>query len=155
MAAITRHRLPLLALALIFLIPVGMSTLRGISHVLTCEDEVGTPISIVPGPDKGQPPIVASSQIFEAGQDSLICESLTVELAVGEFSEARGAVELIVGATNRSDVDWHGTMQLKMGRDSIPLPIGKVQAGQSVQRSAWVRGFDDQLEIDGTLLIGP
>lgn len=155
MHALTGHRLPLLVLAVVFLIPVGTSSLRGLTHLLTCADEVGTFVSVTPGLEPGEPPTVLSSRLLEAGEDPLICEALVVELAIGEHDEASGAVELIVDVTNTSQTDWRGTIRLEVGTTPIPLAVGRVAAGQTERATAWVRGRDGQVEIEGELLIGP
>ena len=155
MPLLTRHRLPLVVLAVIFLIPIGTSSLRGLTHILTCGDEVGTSVSITSGMTPDEPPIVLSSVALEAGDDPRICGALLVDLAVGDWRADTGAVELVVRVTNASELDWRGTMQLQVGGNSIPIAIGRVAADSTAEATAWVRGDEDQLEIDGTLLIGP
>ena len=155
MPALTRHRLPLVVLAVLFLIPIATSSLRGLTHILSCEDAVGTYLSITPPLEPGEPPTLLSSQVIEAGDDPLICEALEVELSIGDFDEDTGAVELVVAIANRSEVDWRGTIQLDVGDTPIPVAVGRIPAGTSVDTSTWVRGRDDQVAIDGELLIGP
>lgn len=155
MPALTRHRLPLVVLAVLFLIPIGTSSLRGLTHILTCEDEVGTYLSIAPPLEPGEAPTLLSSQVIEADDDPLICEALEVDLAVGDFDEDTGAVELLVVVANRSDVDWRGTIQLDIGDTAIPLTVGRIPAGATVDDATWIRSRDDQVAIDGALLIGP
>lgn len=155
MDALTGHRLPLIVLAVVFLIPVGTSSLRGLTHLLTCADEVGTVVSVTPGLEPGEPPTVLSSRLLEAGEDPLICEALVVELAVGDHDEDSGAAELIVDVTNASELDWRGTIRLEVGSTPIPLTVGRVAAGRTERSTTWVRGRDGQVEIEGELLIGP
>lgn len=155
MPTLTRHRLPLVVLAVLFLIPIATSSLRGLTHILSCEDEVGTYLSITPPLEPGEPPTLLSSQVIEAGDDPLICEALEVELSIGDFDEDTGAVELVVAVANRSEADWRGTIQLDVGDTPIPVTVGRIPAGTSVDTSTWVRGRDDQVAIDGELLIGP
>jgi hypothetical protein len=155
MDLLTRHRMPLVVLAVVFLIPIGTSSLRGLSHILTCGDEVGTPITITPaGP--GMPPIVTSSVVIEEGQDPRICQALVVDFGIAQYDEDRGAVQLVVTITNESEFDWAGTIQLQIGPRLAPLPAGRIDAGESAVSRVWIHGFqDERVEVQGTLLIGP
>ena len=155
MHPLTRHRLPLVVLAVVFLIPIGTSSLRGLTHILTCDDEVGTYLSITPPLEPGEAPTLLSSQVIEADDDPLVCEALEVELSIGDFEEDTGAVELLLVVANRSDVDWRGTIQLAIDDTQIPLSVGRIAAGSTVDEATWIRRQDDQVAIDGQLLIGP
>lgn len=152
---LTRHRAPLVLLAVLFLIPVATSSLRGLTHVLTCADEVGTSISISPGLEPGEPPTLLSSQVLVAGEDPLICEALEVELSIGSFDEATGDTELLVDVTNRSELDWRGTVQLSIGGTRVPLAVGRIATGETVSATPTIRTATDQVEVEGQLLIGP
>lgn len=152
---LTRHRAPLVLLAVLFLIPVGTSSLRGLTHVLTCTDEVGTSISISPGLEPGEPPTLLSSRVLVAGEDPLICQALEVEMAIAGFDETSGDSDLQVDLTNRSELDWRGTVQLSIGGASVPLAVGRIAAGATVSSTPTIRTAEDQVEIEGQLLIGP
>lgn len=152
---LTRHRAPLVLLAVLFLIPVGTSSLRGLTHVLTCTDEVGTAISISPGLEPGEPPTLLSSQVLVAGEDPLICEALAVEMSIAGFDETSGDTDLQVDLTNRSELDWRGTVQLSIGGTNVPLAVGRIAAGETVSSTPTIRTDEDQVEIAGQLLIGP
>ena len=47
MPSILKSRIAIVALLAVFLIPVGTSSLRGLTHVLTCEAEVEKPFSVI------------------------------------------------------------------------------------------------------------
>jgi hypothetical protein len=44
---ILRSRVALVALLVIFLIPIGLSSLRGLTHILTCSEEVVTLSTVI------------------------------------------------------------------------------------------------------------
>lgn len=56
MPSILKSRIALVALIGVFLIPIMSSSLRGLTHVLTCEGSVETPFSVVV--EEGTDPIV-------------------------------------------------------------------------------------------------
>lgn len=152
---LTRHRAPLLLLAALFLIPVATSSLRGLTHVLTCAEEVGTSISISPAAEAGEAPTLLSSQVLVAGEDPLICDALAVELSIGAFDEPTGDTELRVDVTNRSELDWRGTVELSIAGTRVPLAVGEIAAGETVTSTPTVRADEEQVEVEGQLLIGP
>ncbi|MFP4312619.1 MAG: hypothetical protein ACLFS9_11655 [Nitriliruptoraceae bacterium] len=155
MDLLTRHRAPLLLLAALFLIPIATSSLRGLTHVLTCAEEVGAAISISPALEPGEPPTLLSSQTLVAGEDPLICEALAVELSIGTFDELSGDTELQVDVANRSELDWRGTIELSIAGTRVPLAVGRIAAGETVSSRPMIRATDEQVEIEGQLLIGP
>lgn len=155
MALLTRHRAPLALLAVLFLIPVATSSLRGLTHVLTCSDEVGTAISISPGLEPGEPPTLLSSRVLVAGEDPLICDALEVDLSIGGFDASTGDTDLVVAIANRTELDWHGTIRLSIAGTSVPLAVGRITAGETVTATPTVRTGRDQVEVEGQLLIGP
>lgn len=155
MPTLSHHRAPLVVLALLFLIPIGTSSLRGLTHILTCADEVGTAISITPPFAPGEEPTLLSSRLIEEGEDPLICEALDVELAIGSYDEPTGEIELLVTVRNVSESDWRGTIQLEVGSTTIPIAVGSIRADDEIVSAPVVRGRDDTLEVQGSLLIGP
>jgi hypothetical protein len=155
MDLLTRHRAPLALLAVLFLIPVATSSLRGLTHILTCTDEVGTSISISPGLEPGEPPTLLSAQSLVAGEDPLICQALEVQLSIASFDEDTGDTELLVAVSNRSELDWRGTIQLSIAGTNVPIAVGRISAGDTVTSNPTVRTGTDQIEVDGQLLIGP
>ncbi len=155
MRSITGHRFALLVLAAVFLIPIGTSSLRGLTHLLTCVDEVDTPFSIQPGMFEGDPPTVTSSRVLEAGADPLLCEALVIDMSARQYDEERGAVQMEFVIANESDAPWHGTVQVQLDRQIVPLEVGRIGPGDRAVHSVWARTREDRLDIQGTLLIGP
>jgi hypothetical protein len=146
-----RSRLALILLLGVFLIPVGMSSLRGLTHVLTCNEEAELPFTIIREP--GQPAVILSSQTITRGDEEGVCGGLVLDLAVG--NESTGKVELIVPLRNTSDTDWQGTVALQLGGASIPVPLRRIEAGGTARESLTVNVPSGTTELNGSVLIGP
>src|SRR3546814_7832459 len=53
MPSALRAQVALVGLLAVLLIPIGTSSLRGLTHILTCQDDSATPFSVVV-PEEGQ-----------------------------------------------------------------------------------------------------
>jgi hypothetical protein len=146
-----RARLSLVVLLAVFLIPVGMSSLRGLTHVLTCSEEAASTFTLIN--EDGQEPMLLSSTVIERDASPFLCGALTLDMAAA--SAGPGAVALTVPITNHGEDTWNGTVQLELGRTSIPLAIGRIPAGQTVEDQVTVRLAPGAQELSGALLIGP
>lgn len=146
-----RSRLALILLLGVFLIPVGMSSLRGLTHVLTCNEQAELPFTIIREPNR--PAVILSSTQITRGQEEGVCGGLVLDLAVGNESE--GKVELIVPLRNTSDTDWQGTVALKLGGADIPVPLQSIRAGETARESLTVNVPSGTTELNGSVLIGP
>lgn len=146
-----RSRLALILLLGVFLIPVGMSSLRGLTHVLTCNEQAELPFTIIRQP--GKPALITSSATFTRGQAEGVCGGLVLDLAVGNESE--GKVELIVPLRNTSKTDWQGTVALQLGGANIPVPLQSIDAGETARESLTVNIPSGTTELNGSVLIGP
>ena len=156
MDLLTRNRAPLAVLALVLLIPVATSSLRGLTHILACDEAIGTFITIMPGLEPGEPPVLLSAQgPLEAGDEELICGALEVDLGLEGYDGDTDQVDLVVAITNRSELDWRGTTRLVLGAAAVPLTVGAIPAGERVEERARVRVSGEQFAIEGSLLIGP
>lgn len=149
---LTSSRLASLALTAIFLIPLGMSSLRGLPHVLACAEETGTPFTVVSAAD-GQEPVILSSQVIERGDDPLLCGALRVEMGAHVVGSDRIEIEFPV--TNDADVPWRGSVQVMIDRQTVPLHLGTIGPGETVVDRVQLRPSDTRHEVRGTLLIGP
>jgi hypothetical protein len=144
-----RARVALFALVASFLIPVFLSSLRGLTHVLTCRQQVATPFrfQIVPGAE----PIQLASPGGAAPQQ--VCGGLSVDVFPRSAGESRIAIEVPI--RNDSDSTWHGTVLLRLGNIDLPVNVGKVESG-STGSDTLVVDLDPGLhEVSGSLLIGP
>jgi hypothetical protein len=157
MPSALRAQVALIGLLAVLLIPIGTSSLRGLTHILTCRDESATPFSIEV-PDTG-PPIISSSTVIErdpSGDAATheICGGLTLELVVGSRVEDRADLALVI--SNNSDFGWRGSAQLQLGSTTIPIDIGDIEAHSTTSDDIELR-LDQgrRYELEGSLLIGP
>jgi hypothetical protein len=157
MPSALRAQVALIGLLAVLLIPIGTSSLRGLTHILTCRDRSATPFS-VDVPESG-PPTISSSTVIErepSGEvvSQEICGGLTLDLVMGSRVENRADVTLLI--TNNSDYGWRGSVQLKLDDIAIPIDIGEIDAGGTAQDSFELRlDAARRYEIIGNLLIGP
>jgi hypothetical protein len=150
MPFILRSRVALLVLLGAFLIPIGMSSLRGLTHVLSCRDRVRTPFTLLL-PDRGAAEAVTSTRIHrETGQ---ICGGLALDL--GARVEGPRELSMIVPITNQSTYPWRGTVQLVIDDIAVPVDIGEIPSGRTASDSVSFDLEPGAHEITGSLLIGP
>lgn len=157
MPSALRAQVALIGLLAVLLIPIGTSSLRGLTHILTCRDKSATPFS-VEVPETG-PPIISSSTVIERDPSGdvashEICGGLTLDLVIGSRAEDRADVTLLI--TNNSDFGWRGSVQLRLGSTPIPIDIGEIAAGSTATDDFELRlDAGRRYEIEGSLLIGP
>lgn len=157
MPSALRAQVALIGLLAVLLIPIGTSSLRGLTHILTCRDRSDTPFS-VDVPESG-PPTISSSTVIERDPSGAvasreICGGLTLDLEMGSRVENRTDVTLRI--TNNSKFGWRGSVQLRLGETPIPIDIGKIDAGETATDSFELRlDAGRRYEIEGSLLIGP
>jgi hypothetical protein len=148
-----RSLVALVAMMGAFLIPLFSSSLRGLTHVLTCEEPTPSPFTMIV-PESGQPQVL-SSTVLVRGEDEGLCGGLKVDIRAGASGLEK--IKMIVEIQNETNLLWQGTVQLALeNRATIPVSIGRVPANES--RSDEVefsvkRGTTQ--EIEGSLLIGP
>jgi hypothetical protein len=146
-----RGRAALFALFAIFLVPIGMSSLKGLTQVVTCSERAEAPftLQIV----EGQPPVVVTSARVEPGEPAGVCGGLVFDLrARGESSTD---VTMIIAVTNTTKALWRGTVQLMIGDTSYPVPIGRIEPGRSGRARIRHHLAPGSHELSGSLLIGP
>jgi hypothetical protein len=146
-----RSRIALLALLGAFLIPIAMSSLRGLTHVLTCHEEAEIPFTLIT-PADGEPVIVSSTSITRGDAEG-VCGGLVLDLGVGPAGPGRVALRLPI--TNRTEFDWHGTVRLRLGKTVVPVDIGEIKAGETGVDTLRVKVPNGEIEVNGSLLIGP
>ncbi len=149
--SILRSRVALLALLGAFLIPIGMSSLRGLTHVLTCRDEARTPFTLIVPPTGGAPEAVTSTTIDRDAAG--ICGGLSLDL--GTRAVGRDEMEMVVPITNDSEHLWRGTVKLVLDGTTIPVDIGEVEAGATETDSVTLDLERGSHELTGSVLIGP
>lgn len=134
-----------------FLIPIGMSSLRGLTHLLTCQDETEIPFTLIVGEDG--PPVIVSSNVIERDAPEGVCGGLVLDMGVGPGGPGR--VQLRLPITNNTEFDWQGSVSLQIGDTSVPVDIGEIRAGETRSDTVTVRVEPGELEVHGSLLIGP
>jgi hypothetical protein len=145
-----RIRLALATLFGVFLIPVLLSSLRGLTHLVSCRQEVAQPFEVVFEGDSD--PLLTSSALVEAGSDP-VCSSLRADLSVASVGPNRLAIT--VSITNQGEGAWRGTVSLRVGNTLIPIQIGLIPAGATRSETIVLKLPEGATGFDGSLLIGP
>lgn len=151
MPALLRSRLALVALFVVFLIPVTQSTLRGLTHVLSCTERVDTPFQVILV--EGEEPIVTGSSVITADEESTLCGGLAVQIGAGP-SEAAD-IDVIVAVDNQSENDWFGTVEIDVVGVRVPVDIGRIDAGTTEESRVSLSLPEGVTEFGGSLLVGP
>ncbi len=151
MPSALRSRIALIVLLGAFLIPIVTSSLRGLTHILTCRQATEIPFTMVV-PESG-PPVIVSSNVIERGEPEGVCGGLVLDLGVGPAGPGRVLLRLPI--TNNTEFDWQGTVSVKIGGTVIPVDIGEIKAGATGSDSIKVKVDPGEIEVDGSLLIGP
>lgn len=149
--ALLRTRLALVAMFVVFLIPVTQSTLRGLTHVLSCTERVDTPFQVVLL--EGEEPIVTGSSVITAGEDPTLCGGLAVQIGAGPSESAD--IDVIVTVENQSDTDWYGTVEIDVVGVRVPVDIGRIGAGSTAEERISLSLPEGVTEFGGSLLVGP
>lgn len=153
MPSILRSRLALLGLVAIFLIPIGQASLGGLTHLLSCKQEVEQPFTVVIPPN-GEPELLSSLRISkEEGESGNLCGGLNVN--PGVTTESPGTITMILPIENQSAFLWRGTVTLKLGTTSIPVGIGEIPAGETRSERVDFNLEEGTFELNGALSIGP
>lgn len=134
-----------------FLIPIGMSSLRGLTHVLTCNESAATPFTLIT-PEGEEPQLLSSSRITLEDEEFL-CGGLSLNM--GARAKGPGRVEMILPITNHSEHLWQGSVTLVVGKTSIPARIGEIPAGETRTDTLVLDLDPGEREVNGNLLIGP
>jgi hypothetical protein len=157
MPSALRAQVALIGLLGVLLIPIGTSSLRGLTHILTCQESAATPFSIEVPADG--PPVISSSIVITRNPDGSVpdrsvCGGLTLDLLVGSRAEDRANATLAI--TNESDYGWRGSVQIKLDDIDIPIDIGEIRAGETATDTFELRLDEGRTyEIEGDLLVGP
>lgn len=151
MPALLRSRLALVALFVVFLIPVTQSSLRGLTHVLSCTERVDTPFQVILVED--EEPIVTGSSVITAGDEPTLCGGLAVQISAGPSDSAD--IDVVVSVDNQSENDWFGTVEVDVVGVRVPVDIGRIDAGTTEERHVSLTLPDGVTEFGGSLLVGP
>jgi hypothetical protein len=158
MPSALRARVALVGLLAVLLIPIATSSLRGLTHVLTCQEEAATPF-VVDVPEDGAAVVTSDSPVIEAGDPveapgTGLCGGLDLQLGVGRPTGDRTPV--VVMLTNNSDHGWRGTVQLRLDDTDVPVDIGSIDPGATATDQVELRVRPGRsYVIEGSLLVGP
>ena len=149
--ALLRPRLAMIVLFGVFLIPVVLSSLRGLTHVVSCTREIARPFEVSVGDEDR--PVITGSAVVEAGAEQPCVGALEVDVSVS----ARGPNEIAVTVpiSNEGITPWRGTVRLQVGNTVIPFQIGLVPAGETRSETIVLRLPAGTTGFSGSLLIGP
>lgn len=153
MPSILRSRLAMFAMIGAFLIPIGMSSLRGLTHVLTCQDQQETPFSLEIPSAKGAAPLVTTSSRLVKGEEEGGCPGL--DLNMGAKVLDSGDIAMVLPITNESRYLWRGSVKLVVGGTSFPVDIGEIEPGATASDTIRLDLKPGTHFVDGALLIGP
>jgi hypothetical protein len=163
---VLKHRIALVVLVGVLVIPVLTSSLGGIGQLLSCTAEIEQPFSIAEN-SEDQPQLTSSVQLsrdddefaaFEGTQDAIaFCDGVTAELSATPIDDERVALNLTI--TNGSELPWQGSIGVVAdGADitvDVTRPVGSVPAGESRTATLELRVPSGQTEFSGTVLLGP
>ncbi len=136
----------------IFLIPIHQANLSGLTHVLTCKQQVEQPFTVVLSPN-GEAQLLSSLQITRETPTSDLCGCLSVNPVVSH--RGQGVIAMRLPIENRSAYLWQGTITLHLGDTSIPVGIGEVPAGETRSETVEFDLEPGTFELNGALSVGP
>lgn len=136
----------------IFFIPFATSDLRGLSHVLTCQDAVSASLYIDNAENRT---VLGSADSIDREDVGLgLCGGLEVDLQV--ISASGDRADILVEITNTTEHDWQGSIELDFDRTPVPVSIGSIDSGATERDTVELRVKPNaDYEVSGKLLIGP
>ncbi len=147
------NRLALIVLLGAMLVPALSGNLRGLTHLLVCEEAVERPFLVEILPD-GQA-VVGSAQTIEF-DDTRVCAGLLVDIRAQVTGDQ---LDLDVILSNDTAAAWTGTVGLTVATPNVdvvvPATAGTVQPGEASTVRLTLRLAEGVTDIDGTLLLGP
>lgn len=149
-----KSRLAFIALLGAFLIPLALSSLRGLGHVLICDQSDETPFTIEID-ELGRAEIQSSTRIDQSTLKGL-CGGLFLDMRAA--GQGRGKVRLLVAIRNQTDFPWRGTVKLSLSGAAVttlPLGIGEIGPGRTGEDTIELDLPAGSHQLDGSLLIGP
>lgn len=153
MPSALRAQIALVLMLACLLIPIGTSSLRGLTHILTCQEASATPFA-VEVPAQGLPNITSSQVITRDNPTGELCGGLVLDIQMASREEERA--DMVFNITNNTEFGWRGSVRLKLGKTPIPIDIGEISAGETESDTVELRlDAGENYEIAGSLLIGP
>ena len=157
MPSALRSQVALWGLLACLLIPIGTSSLRGLTHILTCQEASAAPFTI-DVPAEGSPTL-GSSLVIERDptgvpESSDLCGGLVMNIEMG--SRRADRADMTLDITNNTEYGWRGSVKLQLDETAIPIDIGEISSGETETDTIEIHlEADRTYEIEGELLIGP
>ena len=179
MTSSLRIRASIIMLLGVLLIPVATSSLRGLTHVLSCTSPVAARFD-APLPDQGAGPApvlldptavtrtrpgdpVATTTTTAPPSTTTIpqrpkgptpvCGGITVDMKLS--APRPGVVRVDLPVRNAGRHRWRGTVKLRVGSKVFPVDLGSIPPGQTRTRSLEVQVDREVKRVTGELLLGP
>lgn len=134
-----------------FLIPIGVSSLRGLTHVVTCQQATNVPFTV--SLPEGADPTVSSAATFTRDDTGSLCGGLTLDMHVGRVDA--DTIRVALPIHNGTAHAWEGTVKLDLGNTPVPIRIGRIASGATSTQQVKVHIDRGMHDINGSLLIGP
>ena len=147
---LVRLRFALIALFGVLLIPITLSSMRGLTHIVSCASGISKPFEVTFHDDGS--PLLTGSSVVEAGIDP-VCRALRSNLSMRAAGPNR--LEVTVPITNDGGEPWQGTVALLVGTVEIPVRIGLVPPGETRAETLVLNLPPGVTGFSGELLIGP
>jgi len=136
----------------VFLIPIATSSLGGLTQLVTCKATESVGFTLVV-PSHGAPTIITSQSLQRGQRAAVGCPGLNLNLQAGFVRT--GAVFIELNIHNSSRFAWEGTVVVHLGTLDLPVPVGRIPAGQVGSSRVDVNPGVGSHEVDGQLLVGP
>lgn len=153
MSAFRRHA----ALACLFgilLIPLSVSSLGGLTQIVTCRDQASVPFTLGTS-TTGHPLILSAESLVRRSPLGPACAGLSLSMSVGPASVGR--VLVVLDFHNATAFSWAGAVALHLGSLQSAVPVGRIGAN-STRRTrllVLVGPASAGTSLSGRLLVGP
>ena len=136
----------------VFLIPIELANLGGLTHVLSCRQQVEQPFTVIIKRGS-QPQLLSSLQISQDAESDELCGGLNVDPSIS--SEGDRGIKMTLPIENNSPHLWRGTITLRLGKTSIPIGVGEVPPGEMRSETVELNLREGTHVLNGSLSIGP
>ena len=147
-----RRTVAIIGFFAVFLIPVATSSLGGLTQLVTCKATEAVGFTLVV-PSHGPPTIITSESLQRGQHATSGCPGLDLSLQAG-FGHT-GALFIQLSIHNNSRNAWEGTVVVHLGSLNLPVPVGRILAGQVGSSRVDVNPGVGAHEVNGQLLVGP
>ena len=136
----------------VFLIPIGISWLGGLTQIVTCNQVARSTLAVDVERDSGGPVVLGSTSVERNTKP--LCDRLV--LSADTLVGRDGSLRLRLGLRNASAHTWRGTVRLKVGGQApVDVSIGEIGAGQAAAQTVPFDPPSGRTEIPLEVLVGP